>query len=158
MGPVVPTIEDVEAFKAKEFFQSLPLKVEEDPVVMGLLGDYQLAAPMSFWEAEDELIAAVVGGCGPGGAGDMLVPDTIYLLKVTLACKIHDWCFAVWNDDAGFKKANDIFKNNLLRIIEQHGSWCKALHFLRKKRAITYYKAVRHFGKPSFFDSHKRLV
>jgi len=141
-----------------KFFANLPLNITEDPIVMGTLGGYELAAPMSFWDASEELRNAITGGCGPGGAGDMLVPDTIYLLKVTLACKIHDFCYAIWNSPEGFIKANNIFKNNMLRIINQHGSWCSQLHYLRKKRTIKYYKAVKYFGETSYFDSHLQYI
>ena len=142
----------------QEFFASLPLDVNQDPISMGLLGKYNLAAPMSFWDANPELRNAITGGCGPGGLGDMLVPDNILFLKITLACMIHDWCFAVWNTKYGFELSNNIFKNNMLRIIEQHGSWNRVLYCERKRIAIKYYKAVHYFGEPSFFDSHLRFI
>ena len=140
----------------KEFFESLPLLCENDPITMNDYKGYELAAPESFWNADDELRNAVAGGCGPGGAGDMFVPDTMYFLKVTPACAIHDWCFAVWNDKRGFDQANNLFKNNMLRIIDQRGGGYQ-IKCLRKKRAVKYYKAVHYFGEPSYFDSHLRL-
>lgn len=140
------------------FFNSLPLNCKNDPISIGMLDGYNLAAPQSFWDADDELRNAIVGGCGPGGGiGDMLVPDRMWGLKVTAACKIHDWCFAGWNDKLGFELANDIFKNNLLRIIHQKKS-CKFLKFLRKRRAIKYYGAVQFFGETAFFDSHLQYI
>jgi len=141
----------------QEFFNSLPIDCKNDPISMGEYKGYKLAAPKSFWDADQELRDAVVGGCGPGGSGDRLVPDTMYLLKVTPACAIHDWCFAVWNNKAGFTLANNLFKNNMLRIISQHGG-NEYTKCLRRRRAITYYKAVHYFGEPSFFDSHLRFI
>jgi hypothetical protein len=141
----------------QEFFNSLPLNCKNDPIIMGEYKGYKLAAPKSFWDADQELRDAVIGGCGPGGSGDMLVPDTLYLLKVTPACAIHDWTFAVWNTKEGFTLANDLFKNNMVRMIEQKGG-SKQIKCLRLRRATKYYKAVHYFGEPSFFDSHLQYV
>ena len=141
----------------QEFFSTLPLECIYDPISIKEYKGYKLAAPQSFWDADDELRKAVAGGCGPGGSGDMFVPDTMYLLKVTPACAIHDWTFAVWNNKQGFDQANNLFKNNMLRIINQHGG-NEQIKCLRKKRAVKYFKAVHYFGEPSFFDSHLQFV
>lgn len=141
----------------QEFFNSLPLSLENDPVIMGNYKGYNLAAPVSFWVADQELRDSVAGGCGPGGIGDYFVPDTLYFLKVKPACKIHDWTYAVWNCKEGFELSNNIFKNNMLRIIQQHGG-NKQLQCLRSRRAIKYYKAVHYLGEPSYFDNHLKYI
>ncbi|MCK5099015.1 MAG: hypothetical protein KAR45_12990 [Desulfobacteraceae bacterium] len=141
----------------QEFFNKLPLNCKDDPISIQEYKGYRLAAPKSFWDADQELRDAVVGGCGPGGSGDKLVPDTMYLLSVTAACAIHDWCFAIWNDKAGFKLANNLFKNNMLRIIDQRGG-NNRIKCLRQKRAVKYFKGVHYLGEPSFFDSHLQYI
>ncbi len=95
----------------------------DDPISIEEFQGYQLAAPASFWNASDELRNSLTGGCGPGGIGDYFVPDTMYGLNMMPACIIHDWCFAVWDDKPGFVLANNIFKNNMIRINEQHKDW-----------------------------------
>lgn len=125
--------------------------MSEDIISVDMYMGYELAAPMSFWNASDELRNSLAGGCGPGGFGDYFVPDTIYGLSVKPACKIHDWCFAVWEDKAGFTLSNNIFKNNMIRINEQHKGpqWVKKLRLPRIKK---YYLAVHFFGEPSYYD------
>lgn len=123
---------------------------------MANFGRYELAAPLSFCIADEDLRNEITGGCGPGGVGDILVPDTLYFLSVRLACQIHDWCYGVWNDKKGFELSNNLFKNNMIRIIDQHGG-NKLIKYLRKKRAYKYYLAVHYFGEPAFFDSYLKL-
>jgi len=107
----------------KSFFDNLPIDPQNDPIRIEEYRGYQLAAPTSFWDASEELRASIIGGCGPGGIGDVFVPDTMYGLSMKPACGIHDWCFAVWNNKPGFKQANDLFKNNMVRINNQHNGW-----------------------------------
>ncbi len=87
----------------------------------------------------------------------MLVPDKMYGLKVTPACKIHDWTLYAWNNKKGYELANNIFKNNLIRIIDQKGGK-KQVKCLRKRKAVKYFKAVHYFGESSFFDSHLQYI
>jgi|AntDeeMinimDraft_6_1070357.scaffolds.fasta_scaffold13169_2 hypothetical protein len=141
----------------EKFFNSLPINPEFDIISMGWYNGYDLAAPRSFWNASQELRDAITGGCGPGGVGDYFVPDTIYGLDMKPACKIHDWTFVVWNNKAGFKKANNLFKNNMIRINKQNDGW-KLLSKLRLKRIKKYYGAVHFFGEPSYFGSHLQYV
>ena len=136
----------------KAFLDTLPIDSTVDPIRMGEYCGYQLAAPASFWNATDEIINSLTGGCGPGGIGDYFVPDTIYGMSVKAACIIHDWCFGVWNDKAGFEIANNIFKNNMIRINNQNLG-CGTIKRLRLKRIKKYFLAVHFFGEPSYYDS-----
>ena len=138
------------------FLKTLPIEMDEDKIIMGKLSGYNLAAPISFWENQS-LHYDLVGGCGPGGVGDYFVPDTIWFLKITAACMIHDWCFLVWNTKEGFKLANDLFKNNIMRINDQTDAytWVKNL---RRERGWKYYMAVHKFGESSYYDSHKKII
>lgn len=49
-----------------------------------------LIAPASYWQATKEDIDNLTGGCGPGDAGDLIVPDKILGVSILEACKIHD--------------------------------------------------------------------
>jgi hypothetical protein len=123
-----------------------------DPIIMGQYMGYNLAAPISFWDASDETITEVVGGCGPGGIGDIIVPDKIWGLNIKPACKIHDWTFFVWNDKQGFDLSNNLFKNNMVRINEQHNGWGWVKR--RRLKAIKlYYDMVQTFGESSYYGS-----
>jgi hypothetical protein len=91
-------------------------------------------------------------GCGPGGAGDKLVPDTMYGLDISPACRVHDWYYRFFPEDTEEARAmaDRIMKNNLLRIVEAHTK-NRVLLWLRRRRCHTYYTMVRMFGAPSYF-------
>lgn len=92
-------------------------------------------------------------GCGPGGAGDKLVPDTMYGLDISNACRIHDWYYRFYpeNTEEARAMADRIMKNNLLRIVEAK-TRNKFLLWLRRRRCKTYYWMVREFGASSYFN------
>jgi hypothetical protein len=92
-------------------------------------------------------------GCGPGGIGDFLVPDTVWGLSIKPACQIHDWYyrFYPYRTEADRKIADTIFGNNMLRIVNYYTK----SRFLRRRRYIRtgiYYKAVRSLGGPAWHD------
>jgi hypothetical protein len=94
--------------------------------------------------------ADATGGCGPGGPGDILVPDTMYCLSVKASCCIHDWMYH-WGETTEEKeRADNIFLNNMIRQIKSAHS-PGFLENLRLRRAKTYYNMVSWFGGPSFF-------
>jgi len=106
--------------------------------------------PCIFHEAPREMIDTLTGGCGPGGPGDFLVPDTMYLLTVRPACAIHDWMyyFGETHDD---KEISDrVFLYNMLRIITAKTKWGWLKH-LRNRRAYIYFTAVAKYGGPAFW-------
>jgi hypothetical protein len=111
----------------------------------------KLFAPKEYWTTPKEEIDRVAGGCGPGGVGDYFVPDTIYGLSVKPACRIHDFCYAIGETIADKDSADRIFLNNMLRIIIEVTKWW-ILRKLRIWRAYTYYKAVKRFGGPAFWN------
>ncbi len=146
--------------KRIDFIQSLPFKIENDPISEREYKGYKLAAPQSFWDADQDFINEFTGGCGPGevgSIGDRLIPDTIYCLRITLACQIHDWTYAVWNSKEGFELANNLFKNNMQRMVDQTKS-SRFLKWLRYKRLYKYYWVVKYFGETSYFDFHLTVV
>ena len=103
-------------------------------------------APDSFWAADDR-----PGGCGAGKAGDMLVPDSLWGLKVTFMCQIHDWMTAEGKTEEDREVADRVFRNNMMRWVEHNTSFYP-LKWLRMRRAATYYRAVRMFGGPFFWN------
>ena len=133
-------------------FDNLPLKPAADPIMMGLHGGYNLAAPWSFWTADVELRKSVVNGCGPGAIGDLIVPDKILGLNVKAACEIHDWMFCVYKCSEGFCLANDLFRKNMIRINHQH----QGMGILKKARVpliLVYHFFVENAGKPFYFEA-----
>lgn len=138
------------------FSTLLPLSPTKDPIIMGLLDGYELAAPESFWLAGPELIKELVNGCGPRGLGDRLVPDTVWFLCITAACKIHDWMFTVYNCQAGFELSNNVFLDNMNRI-NKAKTTNKILFWLREKRIGKYYLAVKFGGRIWYYDAHLEL-
>jgi len=106
--------------------------------------------PCSIFDASKDMLDECTGGCGPGGIGDMLVPDTVWFLSVNQACKIHDWMYS-WGVTAEDKEeADEFFRINMFYIIETKTKW-RWLRVLRKMRAQKYYLAVSEGGDKSFF-------
>lgn len=110
-----------------------------------------LYAPPSYIAASAEVRARVCNGCGTKGWKGKLVPDTIYGLKISEACNIHDWMYAQGSTLADKDEADRVFLNNILRIIAAEGG-INALQWLRRRRAHTYYESVARFGGPAFWD------
>ena len=110
----------------------------------------ELYAPKSYWAASPDEVSRVAGGCGPGGFGDFLVPDKIWGLDVSHACRIHDWMYHLGETLADKDEADRVFLNNMLRLVEAAGGpgW---LQRLRANRAHTYHLAVATFGGPFFW-------
>jgi hypothetical protein len=104
-----------------------------------------------FMESHPDEFASF--GCGPGWLGDILVPDTMYFLNISMACKIHDWYYRFYpeNTEEARQLADSVFKNNLLRIVRAKTS-NRFLLWLRERRCRTYYSMVRFSGGPAFYD------
>ena len=120
-----------------------------------------LWAPDGYWECTEEQLKEIVGagGCGPGGFGDYLVPDTLFgVINIQPACEIHDYMYALGEDQEDKDEADEAFLNNMKQII----MWKTAGWYDDKKRqalvrtecnrqAETYYMIVHLFGH-LFFD------
>ncbi len=120
----------------REFSPTLPVK---------------LFAPNDYIKSSKQVRARVVNGCGTGGWKGALVPETMYGLKITAACNIHDWMYLRGQTMADKEEADRVFLNNLLRLINFGSSW-GWLKALRRRRALKYYHAVRLAGGPAFWD------
>jgi len=106
--------------------------------------------PCCFHDATPDMIKAIAGGCGPGGLGDFLIPDTMYGLSVKPACVIHDWQYH-WGVTLEDKIDADLnLRDNMVRIIKGQGS-VGVLENMRLHRAKIYYEAVKNFGGPAFW-------
>ena len=95
----------------------------------------------------DTPLASLPAACGAGnGIGQAAVPETLWGLRITPACFIHDqsWLVAdpTWAD---FHQANSMFLHNILAIIRAR-SRSIFLEHLRNYRAVTFYNAVDTVG------------
>jgi hypothetical protein len=117
----------------------------------------KLFAPPEYWNFDESIRES--WGCGPGGWGDLLVPDKILGMDVKIACQIHDYYYRHWPDpseDARYM-ADRIFKFNMLRIlannyIDKPLNKFSLLFFLRRRLIRRYYLAVRNYGGPAWHD------
>jgi hypothetical protein len=113
--------------------------------------DVSLWAPEEYWQLSDEQRRDLCNGCGTKGLGGYVVPDTIYGLRITVACDIHDFMYATGRSIEDKQTADRVFLNNMIRIIE-----AKTKRFflrkLRTTRAYTYYLSVCNFGGPAFWS------
>ena len=78
--------------------------------------------------------------CGPGGAGDQLVPDSGPWFNFTAACAAHDACYAAQRGQANCDRRfrDDMYAHCATRPWYQRG--------LCRNTADLYYEAVRRFG------------
>ncbi len=114
----------------------------------------KLFAPNTFWEASTTMVNDIAVGCGPGsGWKEKLVPDTMYGLDISEACVIHDWMYYEGETHEDKERADRVFMNNLNRIIGERGKNSFIFtNFLRRRRATTYYRAVKYFGGSAFWN------
>jgi len=90
----------------------------------------KLYAPGLYWALSPEGKADICNGCGTKGFTFM---------------------YTVGVDEEDRAEADRVFKNNLFRIIEAKTKWA-IIKILRRRRAVTYYQAVRMFGGPPFWN------
>lgn len=110
---------------------------------------HELFAPADYRQATAEQKRDICNGCGTKGLGGLITPDTLYGLSINAACDIHDWMYVFGRTIADKEEADRVFLNNMLRIIEAKSGLL--LRWLRRRRAMTYYSAVRDFGGPAFW-------
>ncbi len=89
-------------------------------------------------------------GCGSGWSAK-IIPDSIYGLDIRPACRYHDWCYEEYTTIKDKEKADRIFLNNMIRIIDDKEGWWFP-HSFARRRALKYYEAVHNFGGSAFAD------
>ena len=114
---------------------------------------YKLIAPLEYKKMTKGELALICNGCGTSGWKGALVPETIYLLRVTEACQIHDFMYFMGLTLEDKAEADEVFLQNM-NIIINHCPWylIPKLNSFREVRANTYYLAVKHFGKKAFLE------
>jgi hypothetical protein len=113
-----------------------------------------LFADAACWEFKQQHPDAFDSyGCGPGGVGDFLVPDTVWGLSIRGACRVHDWGYRHAEDESedDRNRHDRILRNNAQRIVEANTKW-GWLKTLRRRRVLTYYKMVDSFGGPAYWN------
>ncbi len=108
-----------------------------------------LWAPDEYWNLPPEEKKDICNGVGPRVFG-YLIPDTIWLLNVSEAADIHDYMYHVGKNLDDKNRADEIFLNNMIRIIEKE-TWWNWVKKCRCRRARMMYKAVKYFGEPAFW-------
>ena len=109
----------------------------------------RLYEPISFTNATCHEKARVCNGCGSAKAKFDFIPDTIYGMSIKAACDRHDWMYHKGLTNADKEEADRVFLNNMLRLIEAGN---KLLKPFRRRRALKYYLAVKHFGGVAFWE------
>ncbi len=103
----------------------------------------------SYINATQEERDAICNGCGAASSKFDFVPDTIYGLCINPACNPHDWEYHHGKVLADKIRADSLFYTNILRLIKSYGG---PLQWLRERRALKYYLAVKHLGESAFFE------
>ncbi len=117
-----------------------------------------LYAPADYWilaKRDPEEMAYIAQGCGPHGWLDRIVPDKIAGLKITPACKIHDFMYYMGETETDREQADRVFLNNMFRMISVHtrSRWLK---WYRRRKALQYYHAVKYLGAVFFWDGKNK--
>ena len=115
----------------------------------------QLFAPESYNTASQAVRDQVCNGCGSSGWKGDLIPNRILGLDIKPACDRHDWMYACGQTMADKEEADDVFLNNMLRIIDAGDGWWsqfRTIRNLRRDAAKGYYEAVKIFGGPAFWE------
>lgn len=141
-----------------ELCKALPIDSTIDPITYGEVSNVTLVAPTSYWKFKDssDLMKLIVNGCGPEGFLGKLIPDNILGIDISPACNIHDYMYTIFNSDTDFTLSNNVFRDNLIRLIMAHNTYIE-LTCARRDIINSYYKAVCDFGRPFYYDAHKDL-
>ena len=101
----------------------------------------KLLAPLTMIKRPMAEIMDGTNGCGRAGIEGAVVPDTIWGLDISPACRVHDWMYADAETLMDENYADAIFGANLISIIQQHTK-SRVLKWLRLRRAYKYVDAV----------------
>jgi len=116
-----------------------------------MCSDLKLYAPAGYSNIFGEYKNAICNGCGSKGLGGFFVPNTLWGLSIKESCNIHDFMYFAGESIDDKNSADRAFLNNMIRTIDANKSW-RVVNYLRKNRAFIYYKIVKTFGGPAFWD------
>lgn len=90
-------------------------------------------------------------GCSCGAEDAMFdfVPDTIFGLSIREVCCCHDFRYSIGGTEEDRLYADQEFMYNMDAVIANYDKWWYP-HFFARHRAMTYYHAVRKYGKDAF--------
>ena len=91
------------------------------------------------------LVREIMNGCGSKGAGG-IVPDTLWGLRVTAICNIHDVTHYMARTPDDCKKSNLLLLRNLTTFINNNSANF-VMRWARRYRAMSYYSAVEEYKK-----------
>lgn len=110
----------------------------------------ELFSPASYKTLSDKDKSRICNGCGAKGSiSGLFTPSTLYGLSIHESCLIHDYQYFLGTNASHKESADRSFLYNMQRQIEQGSKW---LIWLRKRRALKYYYAVKYFGGTAFWD------
>jgi len=101
---------------------------------------------------KEDVAEEIDNGCGTEGWKGKLIPDTIYGVSISEACRIHDYGYHFGKTMADKEQADSDFLFNIRRTIIHETRWTKFLNWNRRKRAYIYYLAVAKLGKEAFLE------
>lgn len=120
--------------------------------------DLRLYSPTLVQEMDREKYLS--GGCGPQGWKLDLIPDKLFGVSIIESCRIHDAMYSLGLHGLGLKGSEShrgvcdrVFLNNMIRTVNGI-KW--QLPFIKQYRlwlANKYFKAVRNFGGPAYWDN-----
>ena len=114
--------------------------------------EYELESCKEFQDSSSKIIRDNWNGIGREGAWyNGLIPNTVYGLDISLTTADHDLAYALLRHLVDKKLADDRFYRNMCKLIDKESHW--SLKWLRKRRALKYYLAVRYFGFSAFNKS-----
>lgn len=103
--------------------------------------DCTLLTPLSMLRLSMGAIMEMTNGCGREGIENRIVPDTIWGLDISPACRVHDYMYIHADSLAEENYADAIFGANLISLIQQKTSF-PPLKWLRLRMAYKYIDAV----------------
>lgn len=111
-----------------------------------------LYAPPGYWRLHPNDKKSICNGCGPAGPLADYIPNHLFWLSIAEACNIHDFMYNEGHIEKDRKIADRVFRNNLLRLIEDKTN-IKWLRKLRRWKADKYYMFVRKYGARAFWKN-----
>jgi len=112
----------------------------------------ELRSSEGYQKLTPDMKARICNGCGAKGMFDF-IPDTMYGMKICEACNIHDYDYFMGKTISDKHKADLRFLGNLIILVNKGNV---VLRFLRRRRALKYYEAVRELGDKAFWAGKEK--